>query len=153
MKTSPLSRQTPVSALRIRLCLRCALCESEPSVGSAWGLKPSHRPAHPAVCLAEPGRNTFLHADTCFHPHRGSGCGGSSRGLGGGLCMSASGPSSLCHFKQQRHVGCPELEYQPHRGLHKPGKSSFARLSPARAVRTAPCTHLLRATVKPLPKG
>lgn len=39
--------------------------------------------------------------------------------------MSASGPLSLCHFKQQSHVGCPELEYQPHRALHKPGKSAL----------------------------
>ena len=80
MKTSPLSRQTPVSALGIWLCLRCALCKSEPSVGSAWGLKPSHRPAHPAMCPAEPGRNTFLHVAACFHSHRGSHCGSSSRG-------------------------------------------------------------------------
>lgn len=126
MKTSPSSRQMPISVLHIRLCLCCALCKSECSVGSTWGLKPFHHSAHPAVCLVEPGRNTFLEVDACFHLHKGSRCASSSPDLGGRLHMSASGPSSLCHFKQQSHVGCPELEYQPHTALHKPGKSSFA---------------------------
>lgn len=64
--------------------------------------------------------------------------------------MSASGPSSLCHFKQQRHVGCPELEYQPHRVLNKPGKKELFRLTFS-SQRTAPFTHLLcEATAKRL---